>query len=254
MEQPRVSDRTRALILAIDRFAFGVARHWLALFILVYGAWVLAPFLAPIFRQTGNTQLADATYGVYSLFCHQLPQRSLFLFGEKPMYSLAEIKSVWELDGFDGLRQFNGNAQFGWKVAWSDRMISFYGSVWLGGLLFALWRKRLKPLSLRGWFSIGILPVALDGATHFVNDIVAGTSGAGFRDTNAWLAFLTGNILPPWFYAGDALGSFNSDLRWVTGILFGLATAWFIFPMVDDAMRDVQTQAARQLERKVHSP
>mgnify|MGYP001560912771 CR=1 FL=1 len=82
-----------------------------------------------------------------------------------------------------------------------------------------------------------------------INDALAGTSGAGFRDTNAWLAFLTGNTLPQWLYAGDSLGSFNSDMRWITGILFGLTTVWFIFPFIEDAMRDLRNQAGAQLKR-----
>ncbi len=249
MQETHSNARTRNLILAIDRFAAWTAAHWLALFIALYGAWVLAPFLAPFFARAGATPFADATYGMYSFFCHQLPQRSLFLFGDKPMYSLDEIKSVWNLDGFDGLRQFNGNAQFGWKIAWSDRMISFYGSIWLGALLFALARGRLKPITFTGWVFLGMLPVGLDGFTHFLNDILAGTSGAGFRDTNAWLAALTANALPASFYAGDALGSFNSNARWITGILFGVTTVWFLFPFVDEAMRDLARQANAQLQR-----
>ena len=93
--EPTVTGRTRDLVIAVDRAAWWVSRHWLALFIAIYGAWVLTPFLAPILMKAGATQLADALYGVYHFFCHQLPQRSLFLFGDKPMYSLAEIKAVW---------------------------------------------------------------------------------------------------------------------------------------------------------------
>ncbi|MBK9612883.1 hypothetical protein [Candidatus Amarobacter glycogenicus] len=37
---------------------------------------------------------------------------------------------------------------------------------------------------------------------------------AGFRQSNAWLAVLTGNLLPPTFLRGDAWGSFNS-LAWL---------------------------------------
>lgn len=159
------------------------------------------------------------------------------------MYSLEEIRAGWELDGFFGLRQFVGNPEFGYKAAWSDRMISFYGSIWVGALIFALTRKRVKSLSPIAWLVIGILPVALDGVTHMINDAVAGTSGIGFRDTNAWLAFLTGNVLPQWFYAGDALGSFNSFARWITGSLFGLTTVWFAFPFVESAMRDLESRA-----------
>ena len=61
--------------------------------------------------------------------------------------------------------------------------------------------------------------VALDVHGHFISDLVG--IGLGFRDSNAWLAVLTGNIFPAAFYAGDALGSFNSWMRLITGILFG---------------------------------
>jgi hypothetical protein len=169
------------------------------------------------------------------------------------MYSLTEIKAVWPLDGFLGLRQFVGNPEMGYKVAWSERMIALYGSVWLGAMGFALVRARLKSLPLVAWLLVGVLPVGLDGLIHMVNDAVAGTSGAGFRDNNAWLQALTRKQLPPWFYAGDALGSFNSDVRWLTGILFGLTTVWLLFPMLEAAMRDLQAQTARQLERACRS-
>lgn len=54
--------------------------------------------------------------------------------------------------------------------------------------------------------------------------------GQGFRDTNQWLAVLTGNILQASFYAGDALGSFNSWARLLSGISAGLGLAWLVFP------------------------
>jgi len=75
----------------------------------------------------------------------------LFFFGPKPMYSYAEIKAVWPLDGFEGLRQFLGNPEMGYKVAWSDRMISTYGGIWLGALAYVVTLRRLPrlPLGLR---------------------------------------------------------------------------------------------------------
>ena len=88
--------------------------------------------------------------------------------------------------------------------------------------------------------------LGLDGITHLVNDALAGTSGTGFRDTNAWLAFLTGNVFPPSFYLGDALGSFNSILRWMTGFLFGLTTVGFFFPFIEEAMHNLQNRARAQ--------
>jgi uncharacterized membrane protein len=81
-----------------------------------------------------------------------------------------------------------------------------------------------------------LLPMAVDGGTHFLSDLAG--IGQGFRDSNLWLAALTQNVFRPGFYAGDALGSFNSLMRIMTGILFGLGIAWFAFPFLDDALSD----------------
>ena len=249
MAQTIVSDRAAKLVLTVDRFALGLARHWLLWVNALLGVFVLAPFVAPILMTLGVTSIADAIYFFYSFLCHQLPQRSYFLFGPKISYSLAEIENVWHYgDNFLYLRQFIGNSAMGWKVAWSDRMVSMYGSLWVGGLLYALTRKRLPHLSPIAWLFLAIIPMGVDGFSHMLNDVLAGISGTGFRDTNAWLQFLTGNIFPASFYAGDALGSFNSLARLVTGTLFGLTTVWLIYPFVDTAMQSVEHQTRRLLE------
>ncbi len=264
MTQTVVSDRTAKLALTVDRFAFDLAQHWLLYVNVLLGIFVLAPFAAPALMAIGATAPADAIYFFYGFLCHQLPQRSLFLFGHKASYSLAEISRAWQYDNFLTLRAFIGNEAMGWKVAWSDRMVSMYGSLWIGGLLFAWLRLRhpeRKPALTRSvsegrgallsppvvWLFVGILPMGLDGFSHMINDIVAGLSGTGFRDTNAWLQFLTGNIFPAKFYAGDALGSFNNLARLVTGALFGLTTVLFLYPFVETAMRDMERQARARL-------
>lgn len=247
MTQTVVSDRTAKLVLTVDRFALGLARHWLLYVNVMLGVFVLAPFAAPALMALGAAEAANAIYLFYSFLCHQLPQRSLFLFGPKASYSLSEIGQVWQYDDFLTLRQFIGNSAMGWKVAWSDRMVSMYGSLWVGGILFALLRRRLPRLSPAAWLFVGIFPMGLDGFSHMANDIVAGISGTGFRDTNAWLQFLTGNILLATFYAGDALGSFNNLARLVTGTLFGLTTIWLIYPFVETAMQDLERQTLVRL-------
>ncbi len=239
MQQGVYSNETSELASRINDLAYWVARHWLAVFVVAYGALVLAPFTAPVFMYAGAKGPADAVYFFYSFLCHQLPERSIFFFGDKLMYSYNEIKAVWPLDGFLGLRQFVGNPEMGYKVAWSDRMISTYGGIWLAGLLYALLRSRSPRISWLAFLLIGVLPIGLDGVSHMVNDAIAGTSGLGFRDTNAWLAALTFNVFPSSFYAGDALGSFNSWMRWITGFLFSFAAVFAVFPMIDQSMRDV---------------
>jgi len=76
------------------------------------------------------------------------------------------------------------------------------------------------------------------GSTHAISDLAG--IGQGFRDTNEWLVVWTKNALPMIFYAGDALGSFNSLMRFITGLLAGLGIVWLAFPYI------FQTQAYNQ--------
>ncbi len=205
-----------------------LTHSWVGIFLLVYGLWVFMPLLAPVFMNLGWMGAGRAIYFFYSLFCHQLPERSFFFFGPKLMYPLGEIQAAWKdtLNPFI-LRQFIGNESMGWKVAWSDRMISFYTSIWLFTVIWLPLRRKAKPLSW--WvFALLLLPIALDGGTHAISDLAG--MGRGFRDSNAWLASLTQNALPAWFYAGDALGSFNSWMRLLTGVVAGFSIAWLVFP------------------------
>jgi len=207
-----------------------LSRHWFEVFLIVYGIWVWLPFLAPLFMNLGWTGAGKAIYFVYSFFCHQLPERSFFFFGEKTMYALNEIQAAWQdTSNPMVLRQFIGNSEMGWKVAWSDRMISFYTSIWLLAALWYSLRRRIRSVPWWGLFLL-LVPIALDGVTHVVSDLSG--IGLGFRDTNSWLAALTDFRFPSSFYAGDAVGSFNSLARLITGFLAGLGVVWFAFPYV----------------------
>lgn len=73
--------------------------------------------------------------------------------------------------------------------------------------------------------------------------------GQGFRDSNAWLAALTGQALPSWFYAGDALGSFNSWMRLLTGLLFGVACVWLAYPYLEQWAVETRERLAARLRR-----
>lgn len=206
-------------------------RNWIVPFGVFFGLLAGVPFLAPVFMQAGWMGAGKAIYLVYSFLCHQLPERSFFLYGPKFMYSLVEIQSAWQPTNNPVLlRQFLGSAEMGWKVAWSDRMVSLYTSIWLFGLLWWPLRSRLKALPWWG-LALWLLPMALDGTTHFISDLAG--IGRGFRDANLWLAALTQNGFPVSFYAGDAWGSFNSLMRLVTGAFFGLGIVWYAFPRLD---------------------
>ncbi|MBE3118687.1 MAG: DUF2085 domain-containing protein [Candidatus Atribacteria bacterium] len=214
-------------------------KYWIVVFGIAFGFYAGLPFLAPVFMHIGWKDAGNAIYFIYSFLCHQLPERSFFLFGPKLTYTLQEIHATGQnTTNIILLRKFIGNSAMGWKVAWSDRMVSMFTSLWAFGLLWWPFRKRLPKIPLWG-FILFLLPMAVDGGTHFLSDFSG--IGLGFRDANLWLATLSNNVFRPEFYAGDAWGSFNSMMRLLTGVLFGLGVAWFAFPYLDDAFSEADT-------------
>ncbi|MEO5886296.1 MAG: hypothetical protein ABIQ77_01415 [Anaerolineales bacterium] len=108
--------------------------------------------------------------------------RTFFLLGQKPLCSLLEIQAAWQ-NTIDPLilRKFLGSETKGWKIAWSDRMISFHTSVWLFAVIWLPFRRKIKPLPW--WrFVLLFIPVARDGGTHMFSDFAG--IGQSFRDTN----------------------------------------------------------------------
>jgi uncharacterized membrane protein len=246
-------DLTRYLrpkVTRADRWAGWLTRYWFALFSLLMGILVSLPFLAPVFMAWGWQAAGSAIYYFYSWLCHQLPQRSYFLFGPGFTYTLPELQAAGatSLDPMV-LRQFVGSPELGWKIAWSDRMVSMYTGIWIFGLLWRLVRQSIRPLPLWGLILLS-LPMAIDGTAHFISDLAG--IGQGFRDTNAWLAALTNYRLPESFYTGDAWGSFNSIMRLLTGALFGVGIIWYGFPIIDKIislsgqLRDTSIQIPQQ--------
>jgi uncharacterized membrane protein len=210
--------------------------HWLLGFNSAWGIFVILPWLAPIFMALGWVWPGRAVYFIYNFFCHQLPERSWFLFGSEFSYSQAKIAAAWgrtlpEISNELVRRQFIGTAELGWKVAWSDRMVAMYTSILIFGLLYAVFRQSGLRLPGMPWwlFFLFILPLALDGTTHLINDALR----LHFRQTNEWAVFVTGGVFPAEFYADDLFGSLNSVLRLASGILFGFGVVGFLWPIME---------------------
>lgn len=212
-------------------------RYWIIPLSLLLGIFVGLPLLAPVLMHIGWEISARVIYFIYSWTCHQLPERSFFFFGSRLTYSMAEIQNAWHVTSDPAiLRQFIGNQVMGWKVAWSDRMVSMYTSLWLFGILW--WPFRLKLKTLPWWgFILFLMPMAVDGTSHFLSDLSG--IGLGFRDNNLWLAGITLHILPEAFYVGDAWGSFNSLMRLLTGLMFGFGLVWYTYPYFDKLINPV---------------
>ncbi len=231
---------------------YWITQNWIVVFTIVMSLYVGLAFLAPIFMHMGWTGLAKIIYWFYSFQCHQLPQRSFFLFGPKVMYSLNEIQANWQ-DSLNPmvLRQFIGNPEMGWKVAWSDRMVFMYTGILVLGLLWWPLRRRIKPLPWWG-FILLLLPMFLDGTSHILSDLAG--LGQGFRYNNLWFSNLTNNAFPQTFYSGNALGSFNSWMRLISGVLFGVGTVWFGLPYVNEWFNETTKTIAAKSKREAIKP
>ncbi len=152
MNLPSLSPSGQAIPLrswtASDAVArlLSVRRLWFPATLLVVGVYAGLPWLAPVFMRLGWTAPAQVIYDIYSTQCHQLAQRSYFLFGSKIMYAPSELEIPDATAGFLALRAFRGAPGIGWKVAWSDRMTAMYSGLFVFMIVARLLRHRLTPL------------------------------------------------------------------------------------------------------------
>lgn len=216
IEQPASSaSQRRALTLWIDRQIVKLAQHWLAALNLLIGGYLLLPVMAPILMLNGATGAGQMIYILYSPACHQLPQRSFFLGGPQFSYTLDELWALGEVDSDNPfvLKQFLGSPHVGYKMALCVRDVGLYGGLLIGGLIFGLVRKHIRPLSLLAYGFL-LLPLVLDGGTQLI----------GLREST-------------WF------------LRLVTGLIAGMGTIWLLYPHVDGAFEEVRRQAESQIAK-----
>ncbi len=216
-----------------DHIWFWISKHYLAMLNLLVFLYVGLPFAAPTFMKLGLEIPARVIYTVYSPLCHQFGFRSFFLFGEQPYYPLqvtgmTGLKTFDQITGFTDLgnpfsvsrlsaRQYLGDPQVGYKVAFCERDVAIYAAILFFGLLYTLTRRRLPTLHWALWFLIGIVPIAIDGF---------------------WQLFSEFNW--PWLLAYLPYHESTPLQRVVTGFLFGFATAWFAYPNIEESMREAR--------------
>lgn len=217
---------------AADRITEFFSKRYMMVFNLVVFIYVGLTFAAPVFMKVGLVGPAKVIYTIYSPLCHQLGFRSFFLFGEQPFYprglaGVSGVGSYEEMVSGDTIsifeaRRFIGNEQLGYKVALCERDIAIYGAILLFGLFFAATGKRFKSLPWYLWILIGLVPIGLDGTSQ--------------------LPSLGASIFPDWLPIRES----TPFLRVLTGSLFGLTTAWYLYPYVEESMRDNHQILARK--------
>lgn len=191
------------LTAGVNRLADWIVRHWLAILNLLFLLYVGLPFLAPVFMEVGAETPAKIIYTIYRPACHQLPERSFFLFGDSPVYRREALPAngVADSDNVFVRRNYIGDSDHGYKVAICERDVAIYGSMFLMGLLFALMRGHLPRLKAR-WLLLFALPMIIDGGTQLV----------GLR-SSTW------------------------QLRLITGAFFGVGLIWFAYPYIEESMK-----------------
>jgi uncharacterized membrane protein len=213
-----------------DGISHWLSKHYLALFNILIFLYVGIPFLAPILMEVGAEKPAGIIYRAYGFVCHQLAFRSWFLFGEQIAYpreeagvtTLMSYEQATGLDGNDLLaaRAYIGNPELGYKVALCQRDVAIYGGILLFGIIFALFKRKIKSIHWLIWILIGIVPIGLDGFSQLISQ--PPLSLIPYRESTPML-------------------------RTITGFLFGFLTAWFGYPYVEESM----SENGKYLEEKL---
>jgi uncharacterized membrane protein len=216
-----------------------LARHWLLVMNLAMGLFIGGTALPPVLMRMGLEAPARAVYLLYGLNCHQLPQRSYFLFGPSGVntYSRDQV-TAWGADPAR-LRGFVGNSEVGFKLGMAQRNTAIYGTFLLAGVVYSVVRGRVRGLSLAA-FALLAVPMLVDGVSHIVSEV----GGSGFRETNVWLEALTGGAFRSTFYAGTTVGSFNWLMRTLTGALFAVGCVWYVYPRIEQGLEVTRRQSA----------
>jgi uncharacterized membrane protein len=219
-----------------DRVSYWISRHYLAVLNVLLVLYIGFPFLAPVFKKAGWNGPANVIYKVYSPLCHQWAFRSFFLFGEQAYYphAAANMAGVLTFEQVSGItdvndpsrlqaRLFEGDAQLGYKVALCERDVAIWGAMALFGLVFALFGRKLPKIHWLLWVIVGLGPIGLDGFSQLFSQLNIGfiQSFLPYRESTPFL-------------------------RVLTGFLFGITTAWFMFPMLEESMAETRLLLAKK--------
>ena len=199
---PRRAAFSKTVVATAQPILVGMARHWLLAMNAATVLLIGGALAAPLLLAAGLTQLSTPIYQLYHATCHQWASRSFFLFGQAPFYTQTTLEEL----GHDAFT-FVGDPQLGWKMAFCERDLAIYAGLLMFGFLYgARWRGySLRQLTWVGYVVLAA-PMALDGFTQLF----------GLREST-W------------------------ELRVATGLLFGMASAWFLYPRFDRSLPQALT-------------
>lgn len=146
-------------------------RYWALAITIILGFLVCAALSVPLLTYFGLNEIAKPIFYSLHLICAQIPSHSFYILGH--------------------------------QLGMCARNMAIYGSMFVGGLVFVLSKKRLPGIPWWLWILM-ILPMAYDGLTQMF----------GLREST-W------------------------ELRVLTGTLFGLGNMWFALPLIQRTIRQM---------------
>lgn len=174
--------------------------------------------------KAGFTGLSSITYNILGFVCHQMPQRSFFLFGPKVMYSQAELlKNLqWsQMFTTDIRARFTCSDVYGCKFGVCARCTGMYSGMLIGMLSAGVVAKKKVPRVVLGAL---MLPMILDGGIQFIAAIVTPKNP---------------------FYES------NNLLRLITGLVFGFGFGAFSFGILQEQLRAMEpTPVVTELQKQ----
>lgn len=164
---PAQRSRLDRVMLRAGEFAM---EYWALVVTVVLGIIVLAALSVPLLTYLGLDSISKPIFYSLHLICAQIPSHSFYILGH--------------------------------QLGMCARNMGIYGSMFVGGLVFVLSKKRLTGIPWWFWILL-ILPMAYDGLTQMF----------GLREST-W------------------------ELRVVTGALFGFGNMWFALPFIQKTLKE----------------
>ena len=146
-------------------FAAIVTRRGLGLFLIaltvLFGAFAVLPLAAPALAAAGFEGLAQTIFVGFSVACHQMPERSFFLFGH--------------------------------QVAVCQRELGIYAGLFGASLVYHRMSERMRPMPLR-LYVLAAAPLAIDGLTQMLGMresdwLLRVATGLLFGASTVWVFF-----------------------------------------------------------------
>lgn len=266
----------------LNLFALSIARNWIRIALVFLGVYISLPWLAPTLMRLGLESPAQVIYTLYRPMCHQFAFRTFFLYGEQPVYPLADVVMATESD-LRPLEYYVGRSRIPSEMRahllpqppFDVLVLPYFTGITVPDDIASTANASRTETGNFGQFQLR--------AAQFVGNPQMGYKMTICeRDISIYTALFVGGLIyriprvrrrlrpiPLWlfFILGVAPIGIDGFSQWfgyppiqlwpvretlplfrvLTGALFGITVAWLGFPHINDAMRESQEEIEAKL-------